>query len=69
VFNILDYSAVSFPSGVYADKQLDKAESGTKPLSQVDAQIQAECESIMNSIVLKPLTLNQTMQKRFTKCQ
>jgi amidase len=44
VFNILDYSAVSFPSGIYADKQLDKAESGTKPLSQVDAQIQAECE-------------------------
>ena len=44
MFNILDYSAVSFPCGIEADKQLDKAESGTKPLSQVDAQIQAECE-------------------------
>ena len=44
MFNILDYSAVSFPCGIDADKELDKAESGTKPLSQVDAQIQAECE-------------------------
>ena len=44
MFNILDYSAVSFPCGIDADKELDKADSGTKPLSQVDAQIQAECE-------------------------
>jgi amidase len=48
VFNILDYSAVSFPSGIEADQQLDKAESGTKPLSQVDAQIQAECEWLID---------------------
>jgi hypothetical protein len=69
VFNILDYSAVSFPSGIYANKQLDKAESGTKPLSEVDAQIQAECEWILNSITLKTLTLNQITQRRFTECQ
>ncbi|THV64803.1 acetamidase [Aureobasidium pullulans] len=42
VFNILDYSAVSFPSGIYADSELDKAETGIKTLSQMDAQIQAE---------------------------
>jgi amidase len=53
VFNILDYSAVSFPSGIYADEQLDKAESGTEPLSEVDAQVQAECKWIVNSIILK----------------
>jgi amidase len=58
VFNILDYSAVSFPSGIYADKQLDKAGSDTKPLSQVDAQIQAECKWIMNSMISRMLTLN-----------
>ncbi|THX94268.1 acetamidase [Aureobasidium pullulans] len=44
VFNILDYSAVSFPCGTYADSELDKAETGIKTLSQMDAQIQAECE-------------------------
>ncbi|THX02884.1 acetamidase [Aureobasidium pullulans] len=44
VFNILDYSAVSFPSGIYADSELDEAETGIKTLSQMDAQIQAECE-------------------------
>lgn len=69
MFNILDYSAVSFPSGIYADEQLDKAESGTKPLSEVDAQVQAECKWIVNSMILKTLTLNQTMQRRFTECQ
>ncbi|THX24511.1 acetamidase [Aureobasidium pullulans] len=44
VFNILDYSAVSFPSGIYADSELDQAEPGIKTLSQMDAQVQAECE-------------------------
>ncbi|KAI5244983.1 acetamidase [Aureobasidium subglaciale] len=42
VFNILDYSATSFPSGTYADSELDKAASGARPLSQTDSQIQAE---------------------------
>ena len=58
MFNILDYSAVSFPSGIEADKQLDKAESGTKPLSQVDAQIQAECEWLIDSRRLNKLISN-----------
>ena len=49
MFNILDYSAVSFPCGIEADKQLDKAESGTETLSEIDAQIQAECEFVVDS--------------------
>lgn len=49
VFNILDYSAVSFPCGIEADKQLDVAESGSEPLSQIDAQIQAECEFVFDN--------------------
>jgi len=68
VFNILDYSAVSFPSGIEADKQLDKAESGTKPLSQVDAQIQAECEWLTDSRRLNKLTLDQITQKQCMEC-
>lgn len=69
MFNILDYSAVSFPSGIEANKELDKAKSGTKLLSQVDAQIQAECEWLMDSRRLHTLTLNQIMQKQFMGCQ
>ena len=68
MFNILDYSAVSFPSGIEADKRLDKAESGTKPLSQVDAQIQAECEWLIDSRRQSKLTVNQITQKQFMGC-
>lgn len=57
VFNILDYSAVSFPSGIDADKQLDQAKSDTEPLSQLDAQIQAECEFVVDSWQTKMLTI------------
>ncbi|KAE8162563.1 amidase signature domain-containing protein [Aspergillus tamarii] len=40
VFNILDYSAVSFPCGVKASKALDASYHGHKALSDVDARIQ-----------------------------
>ncbi|KAB8266302.1 amidase signature domain-containing protein [Aspergillus pseudonomiae] len=40
VFNVLDYSAVSFPCGVTASKALDASYHGHKALSDVDARIQ-----------------------------
>ncbi|KAE8346855.1 hypothetical protein BDV24DRAFT_157860 [Aspergillus arachidicola] len=40
VFNILDYSVVSFPCGVKASKALDASYHGHKALSDVDARIQ-----------------------------
>ncbi|KAI4747076.1 acetamidase [Aureobasidium sp. EXF-12298] len=66
VFNILDYSAVSFPCGIEADKQLDKAESGTKPLSQVDAQIQAEynAEAVHGMPVSLQLVANRLEEEK-----
>ncbi|GAB7346666.1 hypothetical protein MBLNU459_g1794t1 [Dothideomycetes sp. NU459] len=42
VFNIVDYAAISFPSGISADKELDQAKPQGKPLSNVDEQIQKE---------------------------
>jgi len=36
VFNILDYSAVSFPTGLHADKNLDSVPGDFKPLSEID---------------------------------
>ncbi|KAI4727784.1 acetamidase [Aureobasidium sp. EXF-10728] len=66
VFNILDYSAMSFPSGVLADKQLDKAESGTEPLSQIDAQIQTEynAEAVHGMPVSLQLVANRLEEEK-----
>lgn len=45
VFNILDYSCVSFPTGILADKDIDKPmKDGYKPLSDDCAAIHSECE-------------------------
>ncbi|OKP06355.1 Acetamidase [Penicillium subrubescens] len=44
VFNVLDYPAVSFPCGVYADKVIDGAYADDEALSAVDAQIRNDCE-------------------------
>lgn len=47
VFNILDYSCVSFPTGMLADKDIDKPlKDGYKPLSNDCGTIHSECEAI-----------------------
>ena len=44
VFNVLDYSSVSFPTGFYADRDLDKLENpGHRVLSAECAECQADC--------------------------
>lgn len=43
VYNVLDYSAVSFRSGVSVDSATDTADS-REPFSEVDAQVQASCK-------------------------
>ena len=48
VFNILDYPAVSFPSGVTAHKEIDKA-SSVEPLSELCTTVQGLCESLSRS--------------------
>lgn len=44
-FNVLDYSAVSFPTGVVADNAKDKAASDYKPLSDLCKMIHDKCKS------------------------
>jgi amidase len=44
VFNVLDYPAVSFPCGVYADKVIHGAYADDEVLSAIDAQIRNDCE-------------------------
>lgn len=45
VYNLLDYSAVSFPCGIQADEKIDVAYSGHHPLSEFDVAVQGSCES------------------------
>lgn len=45
VFNILDYSCVSFPTGMLADKGVDKPEDGYRSLSETCSKVHDECES------------------------
>jgi len=47
VYNVLDYTAMSFPTGVAADQAMDAPQSETyQPLSELDKAIQSECRSI-----------------------
>jgi amidase len=45
VYNVLDYAAMSFPTGVTADQATDMPQSETyQPLSELDKVIQSECK-------------------------
>jgi amidase len=46
MFNLLDYSAVSFPTGLHVDKSVDGPyPEQIKPLNEVDRQIRDTCKS------------------------
>ena len=55
VFNIVDYSAASFPTGVVVDAQLDKETESWEPYSEMDKQARDECEQRHHAIVLLAL--------------
>jgi amidase len=44
VWNVVDYSCVSFPSGVIADKTKDTAITTYTPLSEACKDIHSACE-------------------------
>lgn len=44
VYNILDYSCVSFPCNVTVDQAVDVHVTKEAPLSEVDALVQQECK-------------------------
>lgn len=47
IWNILDYSAVNFPSGITVDRHIDRLDttSVSSPLSKDDKFVQTECTS------------------------
>ena len=44
VFNVLDYSCVSFPTGIFGKKDLDTPLNDYEPLSAVCKETHAECK-------------------------
>lgn len=44
VYNLLDYSAVSFPCGINVDANLDVSYRGHQALSEIDTQVRNDCE-------------------------
>ena len=53
VFNVLDYPAVSFPCGVYADRIIDSAYASEESLGDVDARIRKNCELFLTVSLLR----------------
>ena len=45
MFNVLDYSAVSFPTGMVADKNLDTEDPSYESLSEDCKSIHLTCKS------------------------
>lgn len=44
VYNILDYSCVSFPTGLTVDKEVDKLDPNYEPLGPVCKDVNEQCE-------------------------
>ncbi|CAK1365780.1 unnamed protein product [Cercospora beticola] len=61
VFNILDYSAVSFPTGVTVDKSKDLADTSVQAHNDIDAQTQREYDPEVSHGL--PVSLQLTGQR------
>jgi amidase len=44
IWNILDYTALNFPTGLVADKDLDVTPADQKSFGELDSQVQEKCE-------------------------
>lgn len=44
IWNILDYPAVNFPTGLFADEKLDVISEGQNAFGDVDAIVRSKCE-------------------------
>lgn len=52
VYNVLDYAATSFPTGLVADKELDQKASDFTPLSPLDQEVHTDCKFIAGVVGL-----------------
>ncbi|KIX98873.1 uncharacterized protein Z520_05334 [Fonsecaea multimorphosa CBS 102226] len=61
IFNLLDYSSISFPCGLAANKDLDRAPTDYTPLNDFDTQVQGSYNA--DSVDGMPLSLQIVAQK------
>lgn len=72
VYNVLDYSCISFPSGVKVDAATDKVTDHTyTAVSDLDATIQSECKQTAQSHrnLRTGTNFNKITRKRYITCQ
>lgn len=50
VYNVVDYSAVSFPTGLVVDKTKDKPMEGSEPQSDYCKDARESCECLSRTI-------------------
>lgn len=50
VYNILDYSSISFPTGLVVDRDIDKLKADYEPLGPVCSAVNHECKSLSSMI-------------------
>jgi len=61
VFNVLDYSCTSFPTGIYTDKEIDVVPSDFKPYTDLDAQTQKGYDPVLTHGM--PVSLQLTAKR------
>jgi amidase len=51
VWNVLDYTAISFPTGLTADKEVDLLPPHQESLGELDREIQSKCRLSLSSLI------------------
>jgi amidase len=54
VFNVLDYSACSFPTGLTVDAKTDVATHDGEPLNSFDSDVRTKCKNRSVTCKLRP---------------
>jgi len=67
VFNVVDYSAVSFPTGINVDKDVDVLDSSYQPLSPLCKSVNDDCK-YPAFIVVMPSWLTNNLQMTLHLC-
>jgi hypothetical protein len=71
IWNILDYTALSFPTGMEADKKIDTIPKDEKTFGELDTKVQSLCKSTHNpsqDFDRRRTKFSQMTRLLFTEC-
>jgi hypothetical protein len=69
IFNVLDYAACSFPSGLTANFEKDTMANNGEPLSTLDSEVRDKCMCKSITWEVQIINVSQIIQRTFTVCQ